>query len=155
MVKDLEAHAEEFGFLGMSSWVSNGDRASKNELMQVGYFKNVELLHKFAHSQYHRSGWDWYNKHTKQYPHLGIFHETYQVPKGHWENIWVNMHPSGIAATSVKVVDEDTEQEKWVRPIVDASRCLLRTSAGRMNRSKAMEHDGYEANPYDSNDKTA
>lgn len=54
MVKDLDEHAEEFGYLGMTSWLNNGNRETQSELLEVGYFRTVEGLHKFAHSEYHR-----------------------------------------------------------------------------------------------------
>ncbi|KAK4543563.1 hypothetical protein LTR36_005458 [Oleoguttula mirabilis] len=150
MVQDVEAHsdAEAFGFLGMTSWLNSNGRETGSELMEVGYFRSVEGLHKFAHSEYHRAGWDWWNKHVAQYPHLSIFHETYHVPKGHWENIYVNSHLGGINSTTHRYVDEQTGEEMWASPVVDASRGLLRTSAGRMSRSKADEHDQYGDNPY-------
>ena len=148
MVKDLEKHADEFDFLGMTSWHNLGDRSTNAEIMSVGYFKSVEGLHNFAHSTYHREGWDWWNKNVKQYPHLSIFHETYQVPKGHWENIYVNSHTSGITSTTFKVTDEMTGKEVFASPIVDASKGLLKTSAGRMSRSKGDENDKYGEDPY-------
>lgn len=148
MVKDLEAHAEEFGFLGMTSWLNASDRETNNEIMSVGYFKTVEGLHAFAHSEVHRKGWEWWNANTKQYPYLSIFHETYHVPKGHWETIYVNSHVSGLQSTTHKITEEMTGQEAWASPIVDASRGLLKTSAGRMNRSKGDEHDQYDEDPY-------
>jgi hypothetical protein len=148
MVEDLEAHAEEFGFLGMTSWLNTSQRTSHSELMQVGYFKTVEGLHAFAHSEYHRAAWSWWNKHTKQYPHLSIFHETYHVPKGHWETIYVNYHTSGLASATVKVTDEKTGEAEYMGTVVDASKGVLRTSAGRMARSFGDEHEKYEEAPY-------
>lgn len=56
MVGDLEAHADEFGFLGMTSWINASQRETQSELMMVGYFRTTEGLHKFAHSQYHMDG---------------------------------------------------------------------------------------------------
>lgn len=53
MVKDCDEHAEEFGFLGMTSWVNSGMRETSNELLMVGYFRTPEGLHAFAHSKYH------------------------------------------------------------------------------------------------------
>ncbi|KAK5121758.1 hypothetical protein LTR85_004633 [Meristemomyces frigidus] len=150
MTKDVETHSEEedFGFLGMTSWHNSSDRDTGSELMEVGYFKTVEGLHKFAHSEYHRTGWDWWNKHMKQYPHLSIWHETYHVPKGNWESIYVNSHLSGINSTTHRYTDKMTGKEMWASPVVDSSRGLLKTSAGRMSRSKADEHDQYGDNPY-------
>ena len=134
----------------MSSWISNGDRATNNELLQVCYFRSVDGLHAFAHSPAHRQGWTWFNGIVATTPHLSIFHETYAVPKGSWESIYVNSHANGIGATTFKATDKESGEERWQSPIVGASRGLLRTSAGRMSRSKAMEHEGYGADPYES-----
>nr|POE46774.1 monooxygenase [Quercus suber] len=148
MVKDLEANAEEFGFLGMTSWLNTDNRTSKSELMQVGYFRTTEDLHKFAHSEYHMKGWTWWNRHVKQYPHISIWHETYHVPKGHWESIYINSHAGGITSTTHRYLDKVTGREMWASPIVDASRGLLKTSAGRMSRSQGDEHDKLGTDPY-------
>lgn len=147
MATDLDKYREEFGFLGMTSWMNSSDRTTNSEIMEVGYFRSIEGLHKFAHSKYHRPGWDWWNKHHKTYPHLSIYHETYHVPKGHWENIYVNSHVSGINTTMTNFTDEMSGKQMWASPIVDASKGLLKTSAGRMSRSNATEHD-HLADPY-------
>lgn len=141
MVKDLEAHADEYGFLGMTSWLNTDNRTSKSELMYVGYFRTTEGLHNFAHSEYHMGGWRWWNRHVKQYPHISIWHETYHVPKGHWESIYVNSHASGINSTTFRYEDEATEKEMWASPVVDATKGLLKTSAGRMSRSTGDDHE--------------
>ena len=141
MAKNLDLHSEEFGFLGMTRWVNGGDRSSVNEIMQVGYFRSVEGLHKFAHSDYHRAGWDWWNKDVSKMPHISIWHETYHVPKHGWESIYVNSHLSGINSTTHKFVDPETGRTMWASPVVDASKGLLKTSAGRMSRSQGNEHE--------------
>lgn len=148
MAKDLDNKADDFGFLGMTSWLNSSVRATGSELQMVCYFKNVEGLHAFAHSELHRKAWDWWNRTLKQHPHLSIYHETYDVPKGNWESIYVNTHASGLASTTYKVIDEQSGKEVYASPIVDASRGVLRTSAGRMSRSKGEEHDGYGEDPY-------
>jgi hypothetical protein len=51
MVVDLEAHEKEFGLLGMTSWTNSAARTTQNEFLNVGYFKTVEGLHAFAHSE--------------------------------------------------------------------------------------------------------
>ena len=64
--------------------------------LTISYWKTVEHLHAFAHSPAHREGWDWWLKGRKEYPHLGIYHETFAAPAGHWENIYENMVPIGM-----------------------------------------------------------
>lgn len=142
MAKDLDTHAEEFGFLGMSSYLNANARTTGSELMNVAYFKTTAGLHAFAHSDYHRGGWNWWNKTVAQHPHISIYHEVFEAPKGHWENIYVNSHVAGITATTHKTIDEEG-REVWASPVVDASRGLLKTSAGRMSRSQAKEHEEY------------
>lgn len=148
MVKDLEEHSEEYGFLGITSWINSSDRTTNGELLEICYFRTNEGLQKFAQAPIHRNNWDWWNKNLKQYPHISIYHETYHVPKGHWESIHVNSHISGLNSTTHKVLDEEGN-EKWTHPIVDASKGLLRTSGGRMNRSLGHEHDAFDTpDPY-------
>lgn len=91
----LEAHAEEFGYLGGSNWQAQ-ERTANNEIMNVMYFKTTEGLHDFAHHDIHRQGWNWWNKNIKDMPHISIWHEVYSVPKGRWESIFVNSHPDVI-----------------------------------------------------------
>lgn len=146
MVVDLENHEDEFGLLGMTSWTNSAARKTQNELMNVGYFKTVEGIHDFAHSDYHMKAWKWWNANVKQWPHMSIWHEIYHVPKGHFESVYVNSHISGLPSTRVK-----TDDGLWASPIVDASKGLLKTSAGRMSRSDAKEHDnigGGWSDPY-------
>lgn len=109
----------------------------------------MEGLHNFAHSPYHREAWDWWNRTlVKEHKHFSIYHETYHVPKDHYESIYINSHISGLHSTVFKVPDEEGN-EVYTHPIVDASKGVLKTSAGRMARSKGDEHDKYEADPYD------
>ena len=145
MVKNLDSHAEDFGFLGATSWLNASTRTTQNETLTVCYFQTVEGLHKFAHAEEHMKGWMWWNRHVKQWPHMSIYHETYHVPKGNWETIHVNSHVSGLPSARVR-----TEDGLWACPMVDARRGLLKTSAGRMARSQAGEHDGLaERDPYE------
>lgn len=148
MIKDLEGHSDEFGFLGATAW-HNLSAESKNEILIVCYFRNVEGLHEFAHSPYHMKLWDWWNKTVQEMPHISIFHETYHVPAGNWETVHVNSHIAGLGSTVFKIPEEGTGKEIYSHPIVDASKGLLKTSAGRMGRSNAHEHEKLEVDPYD------
>ena len=148
LTAELEKHREEFGFLTSTSWLNADQRQTMSQIMNVCYFKSVEGLHKFAHSAAHREVWNWWNMHVKSMPHLSICHETYAIPKGNWEAIYVNSHITGINAANIKYTDEMTGREMYEYLIVDASRGLLKTSVGRMSRSDATEHDSYGEDPY-------
>ena len=64
--------------------------------MATMYFRTNEGLHAFAHSPIHRKAWDWWNANYRRFGHLGIMHEAYEVPRKHWENIYVNFNPELI-----------------------------------------------------------
>jgi hypothetical protein len=91
MYRDLEKNAEEWGFLGYSDYTSN-DSITKGLNTSVMYFRSVEHLHKFAHGKTHRAGWSWWDEMTKlgKVNEISISHEVYVVPKGGFENIYVN-----------------------------------------------------------------
>ena len=69
-------------------------------LLVLSYWKDVEALRAFAQGPAHRAGWDWWNKVTRSHPHLGIMHEVFAAPKGHWENIYINFKPFGMGESS-------------------------------------------------------
>jgi hypothetical protein len=129
MYKDLEINAENNGFLGYSSY--NGtDTLTKPIFMTLMYFKDVDSLHKFAHGETHRKGWDWWNAQGDAVKELTISHETYAVPEGKWENIYQNAPVFDFAATSHAIQTEEGET-KWVSPVVDAKKGF-KNSDGRM-----------------------
>lgn len=109
------------------------------------YFSSAAAVKAYAEGPLHREAWDWWNKVVPRYPHLGLFHEMYQVPRGHWETIYVQMAPLGAAATMHRVAvaaaaagekegapQGEEGHEAWMSPVVDASRGVLKSSAGRM-----------------------
>ncbi|KAJ5892006.1 uncharacterized protein N7473_008234 [Penicillium subrubescens] len=67
--------------LGATSWLGIGERSTANQLMFATYFRTLEDVHAYAHSQLHREAWNWWNDITKSHPHLSIMHEVYQAPK--------------------------------------------------------------------------
>jgi hypothetical protein len=96
MFIELEKNAVEYGFLGTSSYVSTDD-ATKPVGLQIIYFKDLEHCYKFAHSAAtHRKGWEWFNGMGKGVECVSIAHEVFDVPRGRWENIWVNAKPYGF-----------------------------------------------------------
>ena len=141
MNKDICKHADEFGMLGVSTW-KGGQDATNNSILNIYYFRDAEGINRFAHSEVHRKGWDWYNR-TK-YPHLGIMHESFGVPAGAYESVYKNMAPMLMSATTVKVDNEETGKEQWMRPVVSAEKGALKTSFGRMGKSSGLEHEKYD-----------
>jgi fumagillin biosynthesis monooxygenase len=128
---DAYRRADDYGLLGTSSWTC-AERPTANTGMAIMYFRDVEGLHRFAHDPMHREAWDWWNKMKDEYPHIGIFHETFVSPPGGWETIYHHMRPVLMGATSVRCKTE--EGEVWVNPLVSAANTTLRGQYGRMNR---------------------
>ena len=78
--------------------------AGGNALVTISYWKDIEHLHAFAHGPIHRLGWDWWNAENHKYPHIGIMHETYAVPKNSWENIYQNFQPIGMCESRLSQI---------------------------------------------------
>ncbi|KAJ9624523.1 hypothetical protein H2203_005258 [Taxawa tesnikishii (nom. ined.)] len=113
---------------------------NRNASLVVMYFKNVSYVHKYAESPLHRHAVNHWNKElVKKYPHLSIYHELFQVPRGNWESIYENCPPLGLAATKHAVrgkgegEGEGEAEVEWMSPVVDARRGILSTSKGRMS----------------------
>lgn len=68
-------------------------------MIWLSYWKDIDHLRAFAHGDAHRAGWDWFNA-FKGHPHIGIMHEIYSAPQGHWENIYHNFRPFGMGKPS-------------------------------------------------------
>lgn len=102
MWRDAEANREKYGFLGNTPamTVENSDSrddAKGKTTVYLSYWSSLEGLHKFAHAETHMKGQLWWEKGAMdQFPHIGVMHETYEVPKGNWENVFHNFRPFGI-----------------------------------------------------------
>ena len=64
--------------------------------MTVSYWASIEHLHAFAHGPSHREGWAWWDHYRQSHHDVGIYHETFFAPRGSWETIYENMHPTGM-----------------------------------------------------------
>lgn len=102
MWDDAEANRAKYGFLGNTPAMvaQNSDSRSDGQgktSVWLSYWKSLEGLHKFAHAEAHMKGQLWWEKGAMdKYPHIGVMHETYEVPKGNWENVFHNFRPFGI-----------------------------------------------------------
>lgn len=144
MIEDLWKNANDHGFLGQTTWIAANERYTNNQVMVLCYFRSMEHLHRYAHGSLHSKAWRWWNRTTAKHPHLSIMHEMYHAPKGHWENIFINNHMTGIA--SPHAMANVPENAFW--PLVDASQGSLRTQTGRLGRGDGNENEGYGPVPY-------
>lgn len=104
MINYLYQHPES-GFLGLgSSWISPNLR----EVMTVQYWRSSEDLERFARTDpnLHPEAWRKFFQQSFKSGAVGIWHETYKVEAGAFENIYGNMPLFGLAkatkAVSVK-----------------------------------------------------
>ncbi|UPK95180.1 hypothetical protein LCI18_006115 [Fusarium solani-melongenae] len=131
MNDDLKARADELGLISVTSW--RGDETlTVNTTMNIYYFRDMDCVSRFAHDVFHRKAWAWYNK--GEYPHLGVFHEVYDVPAKSWESIYANMQPTLLGDGQIPCNDKETSETVWVNPLVDAKTPALRGMLRRMGR---------------------
>ena len=100
----------------------------------------MAALHAFAHGKEHREAWNWWNRNVKDMPHLGVYHEAYEIPANHWEAVYLQMPKTGLGATEVA-----GERGELRGVVVDARRGVWKTSSGRMGRGEKMVS---ETDPY-------
>ena len=97
MLKELKEHPE-LGMLGADSWFGR-------TTMMVSYWTSTEHLLAYAkmRSAEHLPAWRAFNKHIGTNGDVGIWHETYRVPAGNFESVYLNMPAFGLAkATSLE-----------------------------------------------------
>jgi len=91
MLKELAAHPE----LGLLS--ARGHFGLRNSMV-LQYWKSAEQLEAFAQSATHTHlpAWLEFNRKIGSNGDVGIWHETYVVPPGHSESVYVNMPRYGL-----------------------------------------------------------
>jgi hypothetical protein len=91
MLKELADHPE-VGLLA-----AHGSFGGRN-LTSVQYWKSAEHLRAYAHSRDHDHlpAWKAFNKSVGTSGDVGIWHETYVVPAGNLESVYVNMPRYGL-----------------------------------------------------------
>ncbi len=90
MLKELYANPES-GFLGERSWFGRNT-------LSVQYWKSFEHLEAYAKSKTaeHYPAWRDFNQKVRKSGAVGVWHESYKISKGQYENIYVNMPAFGL-----------------------------------------------------------
>lgn len=141
MIEELASDPERHGFLGGNNWMSAADKGAGSETMGLLYFKSTEAMHAFAHGPMHGQVMDWWKKGYEKWGHIGLMHEVFSVPRGGWEAVYNNYHPTGLGATTTLATAKDAnggERREWVSPLVWGNG-PLRYSKGRMGRQVKSE----------------
>ena len=87
MLKELEQHPE-LGFLGSHTWFAR-------TAIILQYWRSIDDLYAYAKNrdQAHLPAWAAFNRAIGANGDVGIFHETYRIEPGAYENVYVNMPP--------------------------------------------------------------
>lgn len=90
MIKELYSKPES-GFLGERSWFGR-------TTLSIQYWKSFEHLEAYAKSKEgeHYPAWRDFNQKVRKSGAVGVWHESYKISKGQYENIYVNMPEFGL-----------------------------------------------------------
>jgi hypothetical protein len=90
MLAELEAHPE-MGMLGGEMWFGR-------TTILVQYWRSLKHLFAYATNRdaAHLPAWKAFNQSIASTGDVGVWHETYSVSPGKYENIYVNMPPFGL-----------------------------------------------------------
>lgn len=108
----------ELGFLHAESWFSR-------TIIIVQYWRSMEQLLSYAKNRnaQHLPAWQAFNKSVGTNGAVGIWHETYGVSPGAYENVYVNMPEFGLGkAGSLQAA---TGQRKSAAGRLDATKCEI------------------------------
>ena len=78
----------ELGFLGADTWFGR-------TTLMVQYWRSFEALEAYAKAREHAHlpAWSAFNRAVAANGDVGVFHETYTIAPGSYENVYVNMPP--------------------------------------------------------------
>lgn len=90
MIKELMAN-KDMGFISAEAWVGR-------TTIMVQYWESFEKLEAYARNKngQHFPAWQDFNRHIKSNGDVGIWHETYLIPKGNHESVYNNMPRFGL-----------------------------------------------------------
>lgn len=92
MIKELYNHKNELGFLSMESYLGLRTTAI------IQYWRSIDDLLSYAKNEKHLAAWKKFNQKAHNNKAVGIYHETYQIKKGDYESIYVNMPLYGLGS---------------------------------------------------------
>jgi hypothetical protein len=98
MLRELEERPE-LGFLGSKTWFGR-------TIIIIQYWRSFEALEAYAKARdlSHLPAWADFNRKVGNSGVVGIYHETYRIAPGQFENVFVNMPPTllGNCATLIE-----------------------------------------------------
>ncbi|WP_249869552.1 DUF4188 domain-containing protein [Oceanobacillus saliphilus] len=95
MIRELYENKEDLGFLSTETYF--GLRTT----VMIQYWRSVDDVLSYAKSEKHLQAWKNFNKQVRGNDAVGVYHETYQVEKGNYEAIYVNMPLYGLGKAAI------------------------------------------------------
>jgi hypothetical protein len=97
MIREL-TQKPELGFLGAEQWFGR-------TTVMLQYWRSMDHLMAYAkaRSSAHLPAWRAFNRAVGTNGDVGIWHETYRVRPGDYENVYVNMSPFGLGKVGALV----------------------------------------------------
>lgn len=97
MLAELAKHPE-MGYLGGHAWFGQ-------TIITLQYWRSFADLERYAHNRdaAHLPAWTEFNKRIGTSGDVGVWHETYRITRGHYENIYVNMPAFGLGAVGTRL----------------------------------------------------
>lgn len=85
----------ELGFLGGQSWFGR-------TVVLIQYWRSFEDLEHYAKARelQHLPAWAAFNRAIGDKGDVGVYHETYRIQPGQYENVFVNMPPTLMSAVA-------------------------------------------------------
>lgn len=94
-------------------------------LMVVQYWRSFEALEAYARDRNltHQPAWAWFNRRFGSNGDIGIWHETYLIQPGAYENIYNNMplHGLGAAGALTDAVGHRNEARQRIKAAAEAA----------------------------------
>lgn len=96
MIRELEERPE-LGFLGATTFFGR-------TICMLQYWRSEAALLAYARGKdyAHVPAWRAFNKRAQSSSAVGVWHETYPVFAGRYENVYVDMPPLGLGAVSAR-----------------------------------------------------
>lgn len=114
MIKELYAN-KELGFLSMEM------SCTLRSITLIQYWRSFDDLMSYAKGEKHMKAWRNFYQRAAASQAVGIYHETYTVPAGSYESIYVNMPAFGLAKAkgSIPVTKETRTAAKRIKTAQD------------------------------------
>lgn len=112
MIRELSVQPD-LGFLGGKTWFGR-------TIVLIQYWRSFDDLERYARAKdlRHLPAWADFNRKIGNDGTVGIYHETYRIGPGQYENVFVNMPPTllGNCATLIEATGENASARGRMGP---------------------------------------